>query len=259
VLPFVNLSTDADQEYFSDGLSEEILNKLAQVADLQVAARTSSFSFKNRNDDMRVIAETLGVNYLLEGSVRRSGDELRITAQLIQADNGFHLWSQTFDRLVPDIFAVQDEIALAVSTALQVTLGTGTFALPGNTRNVEAYQHFLRGMAYANGGGIRDDVLYLQSAVDELVQAVTLTPEFARAWVLLWRVYGGQVANAPQNRIPELTNKRQEAYSTALALAPDMPELQLAAVAQMNTLIEQERALLDILSSKSSIEAVLCC
>lgn len=255
VLPFVNLSTNADQEYFSDGLSEEILNKLAQVPDLQVAARTSSFSFKNRNEDMRVIADTLGVNYLLEGSVRKSGDELRITAQLIQALSGFHVWSQTFDRPMADIFAVQDEIALAVSTALQITLGTGTFALPGNTRNVEAYQHFLRGTAYLNGGGNRDDVLYMQSAVDELVQAVTLAPDFGRAWLRLYGAYAAQIANAPRNRIPELTSKRQDAYDTAQALAPDMPELQLVAVAQVGDLLEQERALLELLSDKNSTEA----
>src|SRR5690606_20409059 len=96
VLPFANLSSDQEQEYFSDGLAEEILNKLAQVRDLQVAARTSSFYFKGRNEDMRAVGEQLGVNYLLEGSVRKAGNNLRITAQLIQAANGFHLWSDTF-------------------------------------------------------------------------------------------------------------------------------------------------------------------
>ena len=255
VLPFVNLSNDPEQEYFSDGLSEELLNKLAQVSDLQVAARTSSFSFKGRNEDMRVIAETLGVNFLLEGSVRSSGDQLRITAQLIQADSGFHLWSETYDRQLADIFAIQDEISLAVSTALQVTLGTGTFALAGNTRNVEAYQHFLKATAYANGGGNSDEVLFLQNAVDELVQAVTLAPDFARAWFLLYPVYGGQVFNAPQERVPELEKKQQEAYDTALALAPDMPELQLAAAAQLTVRAERERALLGILQTKTSSQA----
>jgi adenylate cyclase len=254
VLPFANLSSDPEQEYFSDGLAEELLNKLAQVPDLQVAARTSSFSFKGRNEDMRVIAETLGVNYLLEGSVRSSGDQLRITAQLIQANNGFHLWSATFDRQLADIFAIQDEISLAVSTALQVTLGTGTFALPGNTRNVEAYQHFLKAMAYRNGGGSSDEVLILQNAVDELVQAVTLAPDFARAWILLYPTYFEQIINAPQDRIPELEQKRQEAYNTARALAPDMPELQLADAEQQTARIEQERALLDILASKNSLQ-----
>lgn len=256
VLPFVNLSNDPEQEYFSDGLSEELLNKLAQVSDLQVAARTSSFSFKGRNEDMRVIGETLGVSFLLEGSVRSSGDQLRITAQLIQADNGFHLWSETYDRRLADIFAIQDEISLAVSTALQVTLGTGTFALPGNTRNVEAYQHFLKALAYLNGGGSPDEVLFLQNAVDESVQAVTLAPDFARAWSLLYRIYRGQVANASQERVPELTKKQQEAYDTALALAPDMPELQLAAAAQLTDRAERERALLDILQTKTSSQAL---
>ncbi len=256
VLPFVNLSNDPEQEYFSDGLSEELLNKLAQVSDLQVAARTSSFSFKGRNEDMRAIAETLGVKFLLEGSVRSSGDQLRITAQLIQADNGFHLWSETYDRQLADIFAIQDEISLAVSTALQVTLGTGTFALPGNTRNVEAYQHFLKALAYLNGGGSSDEVLFLQNAVDESVQAVSLAPDFARAWSLLYAIYGGQIINASQERVPELRRRQQEAYDTALALAPGMPELRLAAALQLTVPAERERALLDILQTKTSSQAL---
>jgi tetratricopeptide (TPR) repeat protein len=155
-----------------------------------------------------------------------------------------------------DIFAIQDEISLAVSTALQVTLGTGTFALPGNTRNVEAYQHFLKALAYSNGGGSSDEVLFLQNAVDESVQAVTLAPDFARAWLLLYVIYGGQVINAPQERVPELRKKRQEAYDTALALAPDMPELQLAAAAQLTAPAERERALLDILQTKTSSQVL---
>jgi TolB-like protein len=252
----VNLSNDPEQEYFSDGLSEELLNKLAQVSDLQVAARTSSFSFKGRNEDMRVIAETLGVNFLLEGSVRSSGDQLRITAQLIQADNGFHLWSETYDRRLADIFAVQDEISLAVSTALQVTLGTGTFALPGNTRNVEAYQHFLKALANFNGGGSSDEVLFMQNAVDESVQAVSLAPDFARAWSLLYAIYAGQIINASQERVPELRKRQQDAYDTALALAPDMPELRLAAALQLTDRAEQERALLDILQTKTSSQVL---
>ncbi|MCH8257214.1 MAG: TIR domain-containing protein, partial [Proteobacteria bacterium] len=111
VLPFVNMSSDPEQEFFSDGITEEILNSLASVAELQVTGRTSSFAFKGKNDDLRHIGVALGVKYILEGSVRKSGIKVRITAQLINVENGFRLWSDTFDRELTDIFAIQDEIA----------------------------------------------------------------------------------------------------------------------------------------------------
>jgi TolB-like protein len=120
VLPFANMSED--QDYFADGISEEILNALAQVPDLKVAGRTSSFAFKGRNEDLRTIGEALGVNHILEGSVRKSGDRVRITAQLIKADDGFHLWSETFDRQLTDVFAIQDEIATAILGELETRL-----------------------------------------------------------------------------------------------------------------------------------------
>ena len=113
MLPFVDMSQTKDQEYFSDGLSEEILNLLAQIRDLKVIGRTSSFAFKGRNEDLRTIGNTLGVAYLLEGSVRKSGDDLRITAQLIEVEDGSHLWSQTYDRKLENVFAIQSEIAAA--------------------------------------------------------------------------------------------------------------------------------------------------
>jgi TolB-like protein len=114
VLPFVNMSSDKEQEYFSDGISEELLNLLAKIPQLQVAARTSSFSFKGKNAPIPQIAKTLLVAHVLEGSVRKSGDQVRITAQLIRAVDGYHLWSQTYDRKLDDIFAIQDEIAATV-------------------------------------------------------------------------------------------------------------------------------------------------
>ena len=110
VLPFVNMSDDAGNEYFSDGISEEILNSLAKVKDLKVAGRTSSFAFKGRNENLRTIGEALGVSHILEGSVRKAGAQVRITAQLVKADDGYHLWSQAYDRELTDIFAIQDEI-----------------------------------------------------------------------------------------------------------------------------------------------------
>jgi TolB-like protein len=122
VLPFVNMSDDESNEYFSDGISEEILNALAKVEDLKVAGRTSSFAFKDRNEDLRTIGEALGVSHVLEGSVRKAGTKVRITAQLIKAVDGFHLWSDTFDRELTDVFAIQDEIAQAIFDQLKVHL-----------------------------------------------------------------------------------------------------------------------------------------
>ena len=122
VLPFVDMSPNKDQEYFTDGLTENLLNALAQLSELKVAGRTSSFAFKNRNEDLRSIGEQLGVAHLLEGSVQKSGERVRITAQLVSAVDGYHLWSQTYDRTLEDIFAVQDEIASEVAGAMKITL-----------------------------------------------------------------------------------------------------------------------------------------
>ena len=122
VLPFVNMSSDPEQEYFSDGISEEILNSLAKIKELKVAGRTSSFAFKGQNQDLRQIGDTLGVEHILEGSVRKSGAQVRITAQLIQVDDGFHLWSETYDRELTDVFAIQDEIATAILKQLKAAL-----------------------------------------------------------------------------------------------------------------------------------------
>ena len=145
VLPFADLSQAHDQDYLADGLTEEILNQLAQVPGLLVIGRTSSFSFKGKNEDLRVIGRKLGVGHLLEGSVRRDGDRLRITAQLIRADDGSHLWSKTYARELHDVFAVQDEIARDVAQALSVKLDLLTFNREqGGTTDVEAYDRFLR-------------------------------------------------------------------------------------------------------------------
>ena len=122
VLPFVNMSSDAEQEFFSDGITEEILNSLASEKSLKVAGRTSSFAFKGQNDDLRRIGEALGVAHILEGSVRKVGAQVRITAQLIQVDNGFHLWSETYDRELTDVFAIQDEIANEILKQLRSQL-----------------------------------------------------------------------------------------------------------------------------------------
>src|SRR4051794_26416172 len=157
VLPFVNMSSDKEQEYFSDGLSEELLNQLAQVAQLRVIARTSSFSFKGKEVDVATIAKALNVANVLEGSVRKSANTLRVTAQLIRASDSSHLWSQTYDRDRTDIFKLQDEIAGDVVAALKVKL-LPSQELPKaqRTNNPEAYQQYLQGRYHLNRFSIAD-------------------------------------------------------------------------------------------------------
>ena len=146
VLPFVDMSPEKNQEYFSDGLAEELLNSLAKIQGLRVAARTSSFQFKGKTEDLRTIADKLNVSTILEGSVRTQGGRVRITAQLIKASDGFHLWSETYDRELRDIFAVQDDIARAVAGSLQVALlGGGKAAPSAKGTTVEAYNAVLQG------------------------------------------------------------------------------------------------------------------
>jgi TolB-like protein len=152
VLPFVNMSGDSENEYFSDGISEELLNALVRIPDLKVAARTSSFYFKGKNEDIKVIGEKLGVQTLLEGSVRKAGNRVRITAQLINIADGYHIWSDSYDRELDDIFAVQDEIARAIVTALKVRLviPQDQPVVMHGTDSVEAYNWFLRGLYHSN-------------------------------------------------------------------------------------------------------------
>jgi TolB-like protein len=146
VLPFVNLSADPENEYFGDGLAEEILNALTGITGLTVIARTSAFAFKGKADDVRKIGEALGVTSVLEGSVRRAGDRVRVTAQLVDARNGSHLWSQRYDRELTDVFAVQDDIAQAITSTLKVTL-IGAPAVARGSRNIDAYDVLLKGRA----------------------------------------------------------------------------------------------------------------
>jgi TolB-like protein len=180
VLPFADMSAAKDQEYFSDGLSEEILNQLAQVKALRVTGRTSSFSFKGKNEDLRVIGEKLGVGNLLEGSVRKEGNQLRITAQLISSKDGSHLWSKTYARDLSDVFAVQEEVARDVAHALSVTLDVGDMSRSdGGTTNVEAYDKFLLARKLTDGGGKNE----LERAIPLYREAVAMDPSFARAWL----------------------------------------------------------------------------
>jgi TolB-like protein len=187
VLPFANLSADPAQEYFSDGLTEEILNQLAQIQSLRLTGRTSSFSFKGKNEDLRVIGEKLGVANLLEGSVRRDGGQLRITAQLIRADDGTHMWSKSYDRGLDNVFAVQDEIARDVALALSVKLDVSTLnRSQGGTTNVDAYDRYLRWRNLYLSEQRGEEADHEQEQL--LREAVTLDPQFALAWDNLARL-----------------------------------------------------------------------
>ena len=212
VLPFVNMSDDPGNEYFSDGLSEEILNMLAKVPGLKVIGRTSSFSFKGKNEDLRVIGHTLGVKTVLEGSVRKSGDRVRITAQLVDVSDGAHIWSESYDRIMSDIFAVQDEVAAAIIDALQIHVGAApTRGRP--TQNTEAYALYLKARASLTS-------LDSRNAEAMLLQAIEFDPEFAEAYELLAAAYSQQAVSVI--KAAEGQKLMFEAAAEALVIDPDL-------------------------------------
>jgi len=212
VLPFVNMSDDPGNEYFSDGLSEEILNLLTKIPELKVIGRTSSFAFKGKNEDLRIIGQALGVNTLLEGSVRKSGNEIRITAQLVDVSDGAHIWSETYNRTMTDIFAVQDDVAAAIIDALQIHVSANpTRGRP--TENTEAYVLFLRAKASIDTSG-------LQVAEVFLLQAINLDPKFAEAYEWLAYVYWRQAGWLV--KFAEAQKLTGEAAAKALAIDPDL-------------------------------------
>jgi TolB-like protein/Tfp pilus assembly protein PilF len=214
VLPFTDMSPEGDQAYFSDGISEELLNLLVRVKGLAVASRTSSFAFKGTQLGLEEIAEELGVDHVLEGSVRKAGDQVRITAQLIDARTDRHLWSDTFDRKLDDIFAIQDEIANAIVQALQNELGllqdAGEITVEADTGNLDAYELYLQGRQLFIA---RDQ---LPRSMELLEQAVGLDPAFARAWETLAAVYSVAPSWNIQDR--EYVRLSNEAAERALAL-----------------------------------------
>jgi TolB-like protein/Tfp pilus assembly protein PilF len=221
VLPFVNLSDDAANDYFGDGLAEEILNVLATVPNLRVAARTSSFAYKGRNEDVRRIGNELNVATVLEGSVRKSGDKVRITVQLINVADGFHLWSQNFDRTLSDIFTIQDEIARAVAEALKVRLlgQDASAAKLGGTGSVNAYDLYLLGrhnMQQRTEQGLLDAIRYFE-------QALAADPEYARAWSGLADAYNLLIGYGNLTQGKALA-KAEAAALRALALDPKLAE-----------------------------------
>ena len=223
VLPFVNMSADVDNEYFCDGLAEELLNALAKINDLKVAARTSAFSFKGKNINVNEIGRTLGVNTILEGSVRKSGNRLRITIQLVNTADGYHLWSERYDRAMSDIFDVQDEITLAVVDALKVKLlGKEKAAVfKRYTENTEAYQLYLKGRYYLNKWTADG----LKQAIECFNRTIELEPGFAPAYSGLVDVYGSLSSESlltlsPKNAFPQA----RAAALKALEIDDDLAE-----------------------------------
>jgi len=225
VLPFVNMSSDPEQDYFSDGISEELLNLLAQIPQFQVAGRTSSFQFKGRNDDLRDIGESLGVSNILEGSVRKGGDQVRITAQLIKARDGFHLWSDTYDRKLDDVFKVQDEIANSVVNELKLTLLGAEVPDVESVplfKSTDAHNDYLQGLYYMNRVGPDNSAL----AAEAFARAVKLEPRSALAWASLADAkvrYAGQTAAGGEEALAE----GREAAARAFALDPQVPEVHI--------------------------------
>jgi TolB-like protein len=187
VIPFVNMSSDKEQEWFADGLTEEILNSLARTPDLLVAARTSSFTFKGSNQDIPSIAASLGVDHILEGSVRRSGDRLRVTAQLVRASDGFHLWSENYDRAVDDMIDIQENVAIEIANALETAMDPEQLAkmVSSGTTSVPAFEAYLAGLAVGESTFVTGDIYENLNARDAFKLAIELDPEFAKAY---WRL-----------------------------------------------------------------------
>jgi TolB-like protein/Tfp pilus assembly protein PilF len=224
VLPFMNLSSDPENEYFSDGITEEILNALVKVSDLKVASRTSAFAFKGHQGDVREIAEKLGVATVLEGSVRKAGSRVRITGQLIGAADGYHLWSETYDRELEDIFAIQDDIAQSIVGALKATLTgeEGEKLVTPATDNLEAYTLYLKGRFEYN----KDTEAGLRQSLEFYEQALRHSPAYAKAWAGIadsWMHLADDYVPPEQG----YTSAR-EAAEKALELEPELAEAHTA-------------------------------
>lgn len=244
VLPFVDMSEKRDQEYFADGLAQELINLLTKIPDMRVPARTSSFYFKGKSEDVPTIAQRLMVAHVLEGSVRKSGDRLRVTAQLVRADNGYHLWSESYDRRFDDVFEVQDDIAASVVKALKVQLLEADIDHRAPTANSEAYSLYLQAQALAKRNSSEDSL----HAHECLKQALRLDPSFALAWSALAELYTNDSVEWRKVFLPDasagqkldlaaanfllgsntLSVAAHEAGARALALGPDEADIHRA-------------------------------
>ena len=227
VLPFADMSPGKDQEYFSDGLAEQLIHELAKKPGLKVVGRSSAFQFKGRNEDLRAVGRKLGVANVLEGSVRRDGNHLRITAELIKADDGFQLWSQTYDREISDVFAVQDEISRSATEALQLKLlGSSSQAVPSTVRsaNPEAYQTYLQASYFTGRGTGKED---LGKALAYSDAAIKLDDKYAPTWALRASVQN-MMAQYGLTEVSEGYRKARDDAERAIALDPTSASAYLA-------------------------------
>ena len=227
VLPFADMSPGKDQEYLSDGLAEQLIHELAKEPGLKVVGRSSAFQFKGRNEDLRAVGRKLGVANVLEGSVRRDGNHLRITAELIKADDGFQLWSQTYDREIKDVFAVQDEISRSATEALQLKLlGSSSQAVPSTVRsaNPEAYQTYLQASYFTGRGTGKED---LGKALAYSDAAIKLDDKYAPTWALRASVQN-MMAQYGLTEVSEGYRKARDDAERAIALDPTSASAYLA-------------------------------
>jgi len=220
VLPFVDLSADRANAYLGDGIAETLISALANVEGLEVAARTSAFSFRDKNEDVRQIGRELGVATVLEGSVQRAGERLRVTAQLVKTDDGLHVWSQTFDRDVHDIFAVQDEVAAAVVSALRGRLLDGRDPIESGTRDPAAYDAYLQGRFFWNKRAVSD----LELAIEYFEDAIDHDSAYAEAWAGLADAYLMLPFYSDTISAVQAVPQARRAAERALMLNPDLAE-----------------------------------
>jgi adenylate cyclase len=221
VLPFANLSNDPEQEFFADGLVDDILTTLSKLSGLEVIARNSSFAYKGKNVDVRQAGKELGARYVLEGSIRKAGNRIRITAQLIDAETGTHVWAERYDRAIEDIFAVQDEITLILATEMQVNLTEGEQARMrySSTSNVEAWSQWVQGLAHLRTGVVTKDGVGKARACWE--KALALDPDSAALHAMMAFMYNSDARFGWWNDRPTAISKAKQHLARALELDPN--------------------------------------
>jgi adenylate cyclase len=230
VLPFTNLSGDPSQDYFSDGITEDIITELSRFSELFVIARNSSFTYKGRAVDVRQVGRELGVRYVLEGSIRRAGDRVRVTAQLINATEGTHLWAERYDRVLEDIFEIQDELVRAIVPLLAVFVARAErqFSLSKMPANLAAYDYFLHAAAMYASNHRDFELAKIESAKSLLARCLEVDPDFARAHALLSatliQTYALRVKGSSDFWNPAVLDAAHESASRGVQLAPDLPE-----------------------------------
>jgi adenylate cyclase len=248
VLPFTNMSGDPEQEYFSDGISEDIITDLSKVGGLRVIARNSSFTYKGKAVDIRSVGRDLGCKAVLEGSIRKSGNRVRITAQLIEADSGEHLWAERYDRELTDIFEVQDDVTRTIVEALKVTLTASEKARLGDddgTSSVEAHDLYLRGRDLI--GGAHKTRERFEAARKLLERAIQLDPNFGDAYAALAQAYGMAYNNAWLEDVPGTLREADALATKAVSLSPNSPFCQytLSMTAGFSRDLDRSKAAID--------------